>query len=79
MEANETSAEPSPIPPHSKCHEWEGNETIRAETQKVPPDSRPHVDEEDFYLDDNGNLVFTASYHLKRGNCCGNGCRHCPF
>lgn len=23
--------------------------------------------------------VFTAAYHLKRGACCGSGCRHCPF
>ncbi|MEA3163574.1 MAG: hypothetical protein QOE88_1392 [Verrucomicrobiota bacterium] len=35
--------------------------------------------EEDFYLDRNGNTVFTAAYHLKRGTCCGNLCRHCPF
>lgn len=35
--------------------------------------------EEDFYLDEDGNTVFTASYHLKRGTCCQNGCRHCPF
>lgn len=24
-------------------------------------------------------LVFTEAYHLKRGACCGSGCRHCPF
>ncbi len=34
---------------------------------------------EDYYLDENGNLVFTASYHLKRGTCCKNKCRHCPW
>ncbi len=34
---------------------------------------------EDFYLDDNGMFVFTAAYHLKRGTCCGNGCKHCPY
>jgi hypothetical protein len=34
---------------------------------------------EDYYLDENGNMVFTAVYHLKRGTCCGNGCRHCPY
>ena len=28
---------------------------------------------------ENGFLVFTAAYHLKRGICCGSGCRHCPF
>lgn len=24
-------------------------------------------------------LVFTEQYHLRRGYCCGNGCRHCPY
>ena len=24
-------------------------------------------------------MVLTAKYHLKRGDCCGNGCMHCPF
>ena len=28
---------------------------------------------------ENGNYVFSAWYHLKRGDCCGNGCRHCPY
>ncbi|MEM9695178.1 MAG: DUF5522 domain-containing protein [Myxococcota bacterium] len=22
--------------------------------------------------------VFTSSYHLRRGSCCGAACRHCP-
>jgi len=35
-------------------------------------------DEEDFYTED-GMVVFTAAYHLRRGTCCSNGCRHCPF
>lgn len=34
--------------------------------------------EPDFYLED-GNVVFTAAYHLKRGACCSSGCRHCPY
>ncbi|MBY0451848.1 MAG: hypothetical protein K2P92_02355, partial [Bdellovibrionaceae bacterium] len=29
--------------------------------------------------DENGLMVMTAAYHLKRGTCCGNGCRHCPY
>lgn len=33
----------------------------------------------DFYFDEFGNLVFTENFHLKRGFCCGSGCRHCPF
>jgi hypothetical protein len=34
--------------------------------------------EKDFYWE-NGLMVFTKSYHLKRGYCCGSGCRHCPY
>ncbi len=33
---------------------------------------------EDFYMED-GFLVFTAAYHLKRGYCCNSDCRHCPY
>ena len=33
----------------------------------------------DYYVDENGLLVFTAKYLLHRGTCCGNGCRHCPY
>ncbi|HYI78124.1 MAG TPA: DUF5522 domain-containing protein [Chryseolinea sp.] len=24
-------------------------------------------------------MVFTEAYHLKRGYCCKNRCRHCPY
>jgi hypothetical protein len=33
---------------------------------------------EDFYIED-GKFVLTAKYLLKRGYCCGNLCRHCPY
>ncbi|MNS71402.1 DUF5522 domain-containing protein [Edaphocola aurantiacus] len=33
----------------------------------------------DFYFNENGLMVLTAAYHLKRGRCCGNGCLHCPY
>ena len=36
------------------------------------------LEPEDFYYE-NGLMVFTAAYHLKRGYCCNSGCRHCPF
>jgi hypothetical protein len=32
----------------------------------------------DYYIE-NGLLVYTAAYHLRRGQCCGSGCRHCPY
>lgn len=49
----------------------------------MPPQDRREdntndSEQTDFYLE-NGLLVFTAAHHLKRGACCGSGCRHCPF
>jgi len=38
----------------------------------------PALDPDDYYFEGE-NLVFTAAYHLKRGSCCGSGCRHCPY
>lgn len=35
-------------------------------------------DRPDWHVE-NGLLVYTAAYHLKRGFCCGSGCRHCPY
>jgi hypothetical protein len=33
----------------------------------------------DFYFETGGLVVFTEAYHLRRGYCCGSGCRHCPY
>jgi hypothetical protein len=33
---------------------------------------------EDYYYE-GPYMVFTERYHLKRGTCCGSGCRHCPY
>ncbi|MBC7535286.1 MAG: hypothetical protein H7258_06295 [Ferruginibacter sp.] len=35
--------------------------------------------DEDFYFNEQGFVVLTEKYHLKKGYCCGNGCRHCPY
>lgn len=41
---------------------------------------KPLFDDDDtFYVNQEGNYVFTAQYLLQRGYCCGNGCLHCPF
>ena len=32
----------------------------------------------DYYLE-NGYWVFTEYFLLRRGHCCGSGCRHCPY
>lgn len=31
------------------------------------------------YYNEKGNWVFTELYHLLRGYCCQNGCRHCVY
>lgn len=34
---------------------------------------------EDFYYNEEGLIVFTEKYHLKRGHCCKSGCQNCPY
>jgi len=49
-----------------------------------PPEPAPQplapqpLTPQDFYMED-GLLVFTSAYHLKRGYCCKSDCRHCPW
>ena len=45
-----------------------------------PPrhDEKKASEQTDWYFE-NGLLVYAAAYHLKRGQCCGSGCRHCPY
>jgi hypothetical protein len=59
----------------------------RAGCEKMPsmdrdpassPAPPPGLEPEDYYFE-GPYLVFTAAYHLKRGSCCGSGCRHCPY
>jgi hypothetical protein len=37
------------------------------------------IEGEDYYVNEEGLLVFTAKFLLHRGYCCGNGCKHCPY
>lgn len=37
------------------------------------------IEDVDYYLNEEGYVVLTEAYHLKKGYCCGNGCKHCPF
>ena len=48
-------------------------------SKKVPQAGKQGLEAADYYHDANGFLVFTEAYHLKRGYCCKNGCRHCPY
>ena len=41
--------------------------------------SNPAFEPDDFYYSPEGYVVFTEKYLLKRGYCCQNGCKHCPY
>lgn len=41
--------------------------------------NRSKLSPEDYYMSDEGYLVFTEKYHLKRGYCCKSGCKYCPY
>lgn len=46
-----------------------------ARQQAPSPKLFEHID----YTVDNHQWVFTRWYLLKRGHCCGEKCRHCPY
>lgn len=31
------------------------------------------------YYMEGDRIIFTEEFHKRRGQCCGNGCRHCPY
>jgi hypothetical protein len=51
------------------------SEFQRQSITKSPPNLIEGID----YYWENGLMVFTSLYHLKRGYCCDSGCRHCPY
>ena len=46
--------------------------------KSVSSESSEATKQADYYFE-NGLMVMTKAYHLKRGYCCGSKCRHCPF
>jgi hypothetical protein len=68
-----TQAEP-PEAPEPPLRSDQGAPAPAAAATGVPLTVQPG----DFYLE-RGLMVFTAAYHLRRGFCCGNRCRHCPY
>ena len=43
-----------------------------------PQNTSKLVEDIDYYFE-NGLMVLTAHFLEKRGYCCNNGCRHCPY
>jgi hypothetical protein len=52
---------------------------MKQEIQKAEKkETSKFIEDVDYYFD-NGFMVLTAYFLLKRGYCCSNGCRHCPY
>jgi hypothetical protein len=50
---------------------------MESKTQKKEKPEK-FVEGIDYYFD-KGLMVLTEHFLKKRGYCCGNGCRHCPY
>lgn len=37
------------------------------------------IEGKDFYKDEQGRVVFTTDYLIKRGYCCESDCKNCPY
>lgn len=51
---------------------------LMAEESVFPSEPSNFVENVHYYIDA-GLWVFTEFYHLSRGYCCGNHCRHCAY
>jgi hypothetical protein len=57
----------------------EADKEHRAGEQPSTGSARPALVEGLDYYIEGGLMVFTAYYLSRRGYCCANGCRHCPY
>lgn len=62
----------------SNCLTEVNNLVKESEGDVFPVFGDKYVEGKHYYLE-NGNWVFTEFYHLLRGTCCGNACRHCAY
>jgi len=51
---------------------------VKIKTEIEYRKSEKVVETIDYYFED-GLMVLTAHFLRKRGYCCKNGCRHCPY
>jgi hypothetical protein len=51
---------------------------MTTEKKLQSPSKEKFTEGVDYYFE-NGLMVLTEHFLKKRGYCCGNGCRHCPY
>ena len=54
------------------------SDKIGLETKSEQENAAKFVEGVDYYFDD-GLMILTGYFLLKRDYCCGNGCRHGPY
>lgn len=61
--------------------QWTGAYCRMSDSKRGCSDREPirELTEGEHYYFEGGLMVLTESYHLARGYCCGNACRHCPY
>ncbi|MFN6943463.1 MAG: DUF5522 domain-containing protein [Cytophagaceae bacterium] len=52
---------------------------MKNKKENTASSKKERTEEGDYYFTEAGLMVFTANYLNKRGYCCKNGCRHCPY
>ncbi|MDZ7936497.1 MAG: DUF5522 domain-containing protein [Emticicia sp.] len=60
------------------CTQSLENLLLDASKTPFPEKGMPMIENVHYYIE-NGFWVFTELYHLSRGHCCKNGCRHCAY
>ena len=43
------------------------------------PSRISELKKDEYYYTKEGYIIFTEKFHLKRGYCCQNNCKHCPY
>ena len=62
----------------NSCLEEINRKIIRAAEVSFPVKKEEFIEGVHYYRE--GNMwVFTELYHILKGSCCGNGCRHCLY
>ena len=51
---------------------------IKQKREKADNKNEKFIEGKDYYFE-NGLMVLTEYFLLKRGYCCKIGCRHCPY